>query len=284
MFNISEKAKFQLKKALVLSSLFLALFFLGFYVVNLLDFSPVVKAPSKPVPVVSLQTNEKIAARANADGVDLVEFEKWVKSNKLAGSDVYDADGDKDDLPNYLEYIHGTDPKNSDTDGDKFSDKQEIINGYDPAAPGDTKPLVFVKIEKIGVDAPMVWSQSEDGKKTLKDLESGLSHFPKTAAPGQNGNTIISGHSSNYVWAKGDFNYIFKQLNNLEIGDVVNIKTIQKNGKIIFYKYQVRDKYITVPDDERIFANTEIPTLTLSTCWPVGTNLKRTIVKAELMK
>ena len=130
----------------------------------------------------------------------------------------------------------------------------------------------------------MVWSQSEDDKKTLKDLESGLSHFPKSAAPGEVGNMIISGHSSNYVWAKGDYNYIFKNLNNLETGDVVNFKVVQANGKIIFYKYQINDKFMTTPDDDRIFADSTSPTLTLSTCWPLGTNFKRLIVKAELVR
>lgn len=284
MFNISEKTKFQLKKVAAISILFLALFALGFYAVNLLELSPVVKTTQKPVPVIDLQKDENLINRTNADGINLADFAAWAKANNIVSKDVYDADTDSDGLLNYQEYIHGTNPNDADTDGDKFSDKQEIVNGYDPDAPGDAKPLVFVKIEKIAVDAPMIWSQSEDAKNSLKDLESGLSHFPKSAAPGENGNTIISGHSSNYVWAKGDFNYIFKNLNNLEVGDVVNIKTIQQNGKIIFYKYKINEKFVAAPDDEKIFAATETPVLTLSTCWPLGTNFKRLIVKAELIK
>lgn len=284
MFNISDKTKFQFKKVAVLSSLFLALFFLGFYVVNLLDSRPVIKTSLQTDLVASLQTNEELKKTAGADGINLSEFAQWAKVNKLTGKDVYNADPDGDGLPNYLEYIHGTDPNNRDTDGDGFSDRQEITNGYDPDAPGDAKPVVYVKIEKIGVDAPMVWSQSEDGNKTLKDLESGLSHFPKSAAPGENGNAIISGHSSNYIWAKGDYNHVFKDLEKLEKGDLVNIKIIQKNGKIINYQYKISDKFNTSPDDERIFANTDSPTLTLTTCWPVGTALKRTIIKADLVK
>ena len=284
MFKISDKTKFQLKKVAVLSILFLALFSLGFYVVNLLDFRPVVKTSPKPVTVVDLQKDENLISRTNIDGINLAEFAAWTKANNIISKDVYDSDADGDGLLNYREYIHGTNPNNIDTDGDKFSDKQEIVNGYDPDAPGDAKPLVFVKIEKIAVDAPMIWSQSEDAKQSLKDLESGLSHFPKSAAPGEKGNAIISGHSSNYVWAKGDFNYIFKNLNDLVVGDIVNIKTIQQNGKIIFYKYKINEKFVTAPDDEKIFANTDVPVLTLSTCWPLGTNFKRLIVKAELVK
>jgi LPXTG-site transpeptidase (sortase) family protein len=284
MFNITETTKFQIKKAALLSSLFLALFSLGFYVVNIVELKSVVKTTVKPVIPVDTVMSDELKKRINDDGIDVAEFQKWAKDNKLSGKNVYDGDADADGLANYLEFMHGTDPNKADTDGDTFTDKQEIANGYDPAAPGDAKPLVFVKIEKIGVDVPMIWSQSEDQQQALEDLKNGLSHFPKSAAPGEKGNTIISGHSSNYVWAKGDFNYVFKQLNNLEKGDIVNIKTIQKNGKIIYFKYVIGEKFVTTPDDERIFVETENPTLTLSTCWPLGTNLKRLIVKGELVK
>lgn len=275
--------KFQLKKAMVLVGLFLALFFAGFYVVNVLNIKPTAK------PIIQFRSNQNIAIseelkkRIGDDGVNLAQFEDWAKINGIEVKD-YDGDADGDGLPNFLEYIHGTDPKNKDTDGDKYSDKQEIINGFDPDAPGEAKPLVVVEIEKLKVNAPMIWTQSEAEKDSLKDLESGLSHFPKSAAPGENGSVIISGHSSNYIWAKGDYNYIFKDLNNLENGDVVKFKIVQKNGRIINYKYKVSDKFITTPDDEKIFQTTTKPTLTLSTCWPLGTNFKRLIVKADLVK
>lgn len=282
MLNISDKAKFELKKAGLLASLFLALFFLGFYVVNLLD----IKSVTKQILPVSeeIGATDALKSQTAVDGINIDDFKDWAKANNLKGADVYNADPDGDGLPNYSEFMHGTDPNKTDTDGDGFSDKQEITNGYDPDAPGDAKPAVYVKIAKIGVDAPMVWSQSEVEKNMLADLEKGLSHFAKTSAPGENGNAIISGHSSNYVWAKGDYNYVFKNLSNLAKGDTVIVKTVQRNGKIITYKYQVTDNFISAPDDERIFANTDGPTLTLSTCWPVGTSLKRTIIKADLVK
>lgn len=284
MFNISDKTKLQLKKAGILSSLFLALFFLGFYIVNLWEISPSVKKDSQLSMAENSAIVETLKKQTNADGINFEEFQNWTKINNLSGKDVYFADPDGDGLANFSEYLHGTDPNNGDSDGDKFSDKQEITNGYDPSAPGEAKPLVYVQIEKIGVDAPMIWSQSEDEKSSLKDLEKGISHFPFSAAPGEVGNSIISGHSSNYVWAKGDYNYIFKKLNDLEAGDIVRIRTIQQNGKEISFQYKVSEKFVTTPVDEKIFAESENPTLTLSTCWPLGTNLKRLIVKADLLK
>lgn len=149
---------------------------------------------------------------------------------------------------------------------------------------GNSKITVLVRIDKIGIEAPMIWSKSENEKEMLRDLENGVSHYADTAAPGQNGNAVISGHSSNYIWAKGSYNHIFKDLNNLEKGDIINIKTIQKNGRVIVYKYAVIGKYIDAPDDERIFENTDNSMVTLSTCWPLGTNLKRLVIKATMVK
>lgn len=273
-----------------MSSLFLAIFLVLFFLVNT-DWNSIAKRLgfSKNQSGMIIQKNEKeqnfeeqIKKLAGSVDFGFAGYESWAKVNDLSKSNALDADPDKDGLPNYLEYIHGTDPLNIDTDGDGFSDKKEVANGFDPDAPGDAKPLVQISIEKIGVEAPMVWSQNADENAMLKDLERGVNHYPKSAAPGQNGNAIISGHSSNYFWAKGDYNHIFKNLNSLEKGDGVTVATLQKNGRVITYHYKVSDKFITIPDDERIFTDTSDSTLTLSTCWPLGTNFKRLIVKAEI--
>jgi LPXTG-site transpeptidase (sortase) family protein len=285
MSAILEKTKKYSKKVALIGSLFLAVFAALFYLVNL-DVTPIknlVKNSTSVAPIVDM--NAEIKNRLGSTTFSVESYTEWIKRN-----DVYDrnsgldSDPDKDGLPNYLEYVYGTNPLKADTDGDGFSDKQEIVNGYDPDAPGDAKLNVEVTISKINANAPMVWSQNEDENTMLKDLESGVSHYPKSAAPGQNGNVIISGHSSNYVWAKGDYNYVFKNLNDLQNGDIITLKTSQKNGRIIAYQYKVNDKFVATPDDERIFASGTSPVLTLSTCWPIGTNFRRLIVKTELVK
>jgi len=283
MSETLSKIKQYSKRAALLCSLSLVVFFIGFYLVNL-DLGSTRKMSAEIETAPEVQNNEELKKRLGSNDISFADFASWMQVNGLSGADVYDADPDKDGLPNHLEYVHGTDPNNADTDGDKFSDKQEIDNGYDPDAPGDIKPLVFLRIDKINVEAPMIWSLSTDESKMLAELEKGVSHFWKTAAPGQIGNSIISGHSSNYIWAKGEYNHIFKDLNNLENGDAIALKTIQKNGRIIVYHYKVIDKFVTVPNDARIFAENSNQTLTLSTCWPLGTNFKRLIVQAELVK
>lgn len=198
-------------------------------------------------------------------------------------SNDYSLDPDNDSLPNHLEFAHGTDPKKADTDGDSYSDYSEIKNGYDPSKPGDSRPNYSIHIQKIGVKAPITWSKSMLEEDLLKDLESGLIRYPKTGIPGQFGNAFITGHSSNYVWAKGDYNYILKDLNDIEVGDEIIITATQSNGKILNYRYIISLKEVVPADDQRMFEETTTPSITLSTCWPLGTNWKRLMVKAEFI-
>ena len=279
-----EKIKNFLKKAAILTVLFLAAFFIGFYLVNL-NVKPSPKVTTVEEQLQNENINAEIKKRLGSTDISMESYAEWaVRFDLFEENRSLDEDKDSDGLPNYLEYVHGTNPLKADSDGDGFSDKKEIENGYDPDASGDIKPLVLIHIAKIGADAPMVWTQSEDEKTMLTDLEKGIGHFYKTAAPGQKGNMVLSGHSSNLIWKKGNYNYIFEKLNDLNVGDDVTVRTIQQNGRTITYHYVITEKFITTASDERIFASTENPTITLSTCWPIGTNLKRIIVKGEIMK
>lgn len=193
-----------------------------------------------------------------------------------------DGDSDSDGLPNIGEYAYGTDPRVSDTDGDGFGDAAEIGNGYDPDAPGDAKPSVTVLIEKVGVAAPLIWSASDDDTKMLADLERGVIRYPDSGVPGQPGNVIIAGHSSNYAWAKGDYNSVFRRLGELSEGDVVILRAKQANGKTFDYRYRLTEKRVTNPDDPWIFEDDGADEVTLSTCWPLGTAFRRLVLRGEM--
>lgn len=209
-------------------------------------------------------------------------WEKEVGLNMESNDYALDPDGDT--LPNYLEYAHGTDPKKADTDGDSYSDQSEIQNGYDPSKPGDARPAYTIVIDKIGVKAPVIWSKSALEEDLQKDLQKGLVRYPKTGIPGQFGNAFITGHSSNYVWAEGEYNYILKNMNKLEVGDEIIITATQHNGKVLSYKYKVSVKEVVTPEDERLFQETEKSTITLTTCWPLGTNWKRLMIQGDFVQ
>ena len=195
----------------------------------------------------------------------------------------YALDNDNDGLPNHLEFVHLTDPLKKDTDGDGFNDGGEIKNGYDPTAPGDAKPAYEISIKKIGVKTPMIWSLSSDEAALEADLKNGVVRYPNTGIPGSRGNVVISGHSSNYAWATGSYNFIFKDLNALQNGDELVVKATQKNGKSFEYVYKVIGKKVVAPDDPGIFEENGQPIITLVTCWPLRTDWKRLVVKAKML-
>lgn len=140
---------------------------------------------------------------------------------------------------------------------------------YPPLA---TQPNYLV-IPKIGVVAPISWNVMESGIDTA--LKKGIAHYKKTALPDEIGNTFIFGHSSYYWWAEGSYKQVFALLDKVEKGDRIYV-----NYKKTIYAYVVTDKVVVGPDDVSVMAQSNQKILSLMTCVPVGTNLKRLVVKA----
>lgn len=142
-------------------------------------------------------------------------------------------------------------------------------------------PITFdepkLKISKIGIEAPIILDVNEES--VLSSLEGGVAHIEGTAKPGEIGNTFIVGHSSNYPWAKGDYNHVFSLLDELVNGDIITI--YYKNS---YRDYKVIEKTIVKPDQVEIANSTDKEIISLMTCFPVGTTLKRLVVKAELTR
>lgn len=208
----------------------------------------------------------------------------WEKKYGLEGEDSFAAsDVDRDGLPNDREYLYGTDPRNPDTDGDGYSDGKEVRDGYDPTAKGEVRSTYHIIIDKINIDAPIVLSKDASEEVLQKDLERGVIHYPGQALPGQEGNSYIAGHSSNYSWSPGNFNSIFQDLNDVVQGDEITIVESLANGREVRHRYLVDLTQEVAADDSRIFENTSSALLTLTTCWPLGTADRRIMVKASLL-
>ncbi len=217
----------------------------------------------------------------NGNGVsDAWEVEKF---GAILDDDA-DVDADKDGLSLLEEYHYNTDPTRADTDGDGYADGREVQHGYDPDAPGDARIKMTMVIKKINVEVPIVLSADTDEARLQKDLESGVIHYPGTPMPGQRGNVYIAGHSSNYAWSKGRYNYVFKNLNDLVEDDEISIVTRTQNGTEITHTYVVTSKEEVNPDDVRIFSQSQMQELTLTTCWPLGTSTRRLMIKAYLQE
>jgi len=141
-----------------------------------------------------------------------------------------------------------------------------------------TLPANRLIIPKIGVDAPVVWDA--DPATMLTDLQRGVSHYRGTAHPnGQSGNVFLTGHSSNYVWDTSPYNRVFANLDKLVAGDLVAV-TSETNE----YVYRVTDQLVVRPNETSVLESTPTPILSLMTCTPVGTNLRRLVVRGELIQ
>lgn len=135
-----------------------------------------------------------------------------------------------------------------------------------------------VIIPKINVEVPVVYGVNTiDDNAVETALESGVVHYADTAMPGQNGNLVIVGHSSNNIFNKGKYKFAFVLLSRLDNGDTFYI---QKDGKR--YTYQVYKKSIVSPNDVSVLGPADKPaTATLITCDPPGTSINRLVVVGQ---
>jgi sortase A len=157
-------------------------------------------------------------------------------------------------------------------------DPQNII--INPNADTTVGPDPQLIIPKINVDVPVFYDIPNTYDSLMSAMAKGVAQFSIPGAsshPGQVGNTVISGHSSNDLFDTGDYKFIFAQLDKLNIGD-----TIYANYHSVRYTYIVTRKQVVSPNDvSSLVYPTTKPILTLITCTPVGTALSRLLVTAE---
>lgn len=150
----------------------------------------------------------------------------------------------------------------------------------DPTVSANVGPEPKLIIPKINVNVPVVYDTTPDYKAQMKAMESGVAWFGIPGAnskPGQVGNTVLSGHSSNDVIDSGSYKFIFARLEQLNVGD-----TIYANYQGTRYTYTVTKKEVVMPNEvNKLIYPTDKPVLTLITCTPLGTALKRLLVTAE---
>jgi LPXTG-site transpeptidase (sortase) family protein len=148
-----------------------------------------------------------------------------------------------------------------------------------------TPPDNRLIIPKLDKNVPIIESDAEKllnaDWETLEDtfqddLQNGVLHYPGTADPGEVGNVFITGHSSYYLWDPGRYKDVFARLAKLEVGDDIILYYDQQK-----YHYRVRETKEVKKDDVSVLSQTDEHILTLMTCVPLGTNLRRLIVVAE---
>jgi LPXTG-site transpeptidase (sortase) family protein len=142
----------------------------------------------------------------------------------------------------------------------------------------DTARLV---IDKIGVDAPVVFGVPPDNTLIYNRLEQGVVHYSSTAKPGSPGTAIVLGHSSAYPWYRGNYGAVFALLSKLNPGDRFYVQYSDNRT----FVYQVHQSVIFNPfaGDDRLQQLENAPGnhIILISCYPVGTNYKRIAIQAD---
>lgn len=123
---------------------------------------------------------------------------------------------------------------------------------------------VRIQIPAISVYAPVVQG---DG---WEQLRRGVGQHISSTNPGQKGNLVLSAHNDIY----GE---IFRDLDQLKVGDQVIIYTQQKQ-----YTYIVSNSQVVMPTQVDVMAPSSNATLTLISCYPRLVDNRRIVISAEL--
>ncbi len=141
--------------------------------------------------------------------------------------------------------------------------------------PADTEfGIVIPKIAANVKVLPDVRVEKESDYSEI--LKQGVAHAAGTAYPGENGHVYLFAHSTDYWWNVGQYNAVFYLLYKLETGDEVDV--FYKGNR---YVYKVIGQKVVDPKNvEYLTRTSDTEFLTLQTCWPPGTTLKRLLVFA----
>lgn len=162
--------------------------------------------------------------------------------------------------------------------------KNEIEYGFRQTISVSKKEIVPVDRD-FGIVIPKINANS----KIIKNIDpfnpleyqlaltKGVAHAKGSFLPGDPGNIFLFSHSSSDFLNAQLYNSIFYLLIKLEKGDEIDIYYNQKK-----FSYQVTEKKIVSSKDTNYLkSDTKEESLTLMTCWPPGTSLKRLIIQAS---
>jgi len=154
-----------------------------------------------------------------------------------------------------------------------YTDASSWFAGVGKPKEASVYAVYTLSIPKLGIDHAVVRSDHTD-------LKQSLIQYQGTALPGNLGNTVIFGHSVlPQFFNPQNYLTIFSTLHKLKPGDTMEITA---DGAT--YTYKISDMYEAQPDDLSPLAQTYNGRyLTLITCTPPGTYLRRLIIKAYVL-
>jgi sortase A len=140
----------------------------------------------------------------------------------------------------------------------------DTANAIGRPAPSPGSTLGRIEIPRLGVSAIV---RAGDDARTLR---LAVGHVPGTALPGEEGNAGLAAHRDTF----------FRRLGDIRPDDEIRVVTTQGT-----FVYRVERTDVVQPSDVWVLDPTELPALTLITCYPfsyVGTAPDRFVVRATL--
>lgn len=160
-----------------------------------------------------------------------------------------------------------------------LSPSPEVLPSPDPLSESSKEAAGegFLEIPKLDIRAPLVFIDGFDEASFQQGLKKGVVFYPDSVLPGQEGQTIILGHSAPVGYPRINYDWVFSRLNELEQGDEIFVHFNES-----LYQYQVREKSFLQKGEEitpKILTNYS-NMLILVSCWPPGRDKDRIVIQA----
>ncbi|TXC93438.1 class D sortase [Metabacillus litoralis] len=142
-------------------------------------------------------------------------------------------------------------------------DKNEKSTNTDKPDKGEK--IGEISIPKVDISVPIYEGTSEE------ELEKGAGHYSNSVMPGEDNNTVISGHRDT----------VFRKLKEVREHDVIKIETAKG-----IYTYRIEKVRIVDAEDKTVIVPKPEATLTLTTCYPftyIGNAPERYVLVGNLI-
>jgi sortase A len=167
-------------------------------------------------------------------------------------------------------------------------EKPKPTNGILDQAKHDTPTKIIavdknfsIVIPKIGANTKVIKNVDPYNSNVYQQaLSKGVAHAKGSALPNADGNTFLFAHSSDNFINANRYNSVFYLLYKLKVDDSIYLAY---KGKVLEYSV-LSMQYVNPENIEYLSPTYGSNTLTLMTCWPPGTTLKRLVVIAKLVE
>ncbi|KZE37873.1 sortase [Bhargavaea cecembensis] len=163
---------------------------------------------------------------------------------------------------------YSTDPNPTEAEkeintGDQIKEQEPAI--LYPERPNKGENIGELIIPKLEAKLPIYHGTAEE------ELAKGVGHFDGSVLPGENDNSVLSGHRDT----------VFRKLGEVGIGDLLVVQT--SAGE---FTYKVKKVRIVDKDDRTVIVPKPKAVLTVSTCYPfdfIGASPERYVLIADLV-